>query len=242
MELLDLTLPTPAENLALEEALLDHAESAPQSAEVLRFWESPQTIVILGRGSKFGVEVNHDHCAQNGIPVLRRCSGGATVVAGKGCLLYSLLLSYQQRPELRMLDVAHKFVIGKMLSAIKSLNLDVTMHGTCDLVYAGKKFSGNALRCKREFLLYHGTILIDMPVQKIADCLNMPERQPDYRENRSHNDFIGLLPVDSEQLKIALANEWQATPVKDDTGAQWPRELTQQLSKKYKDPKWTQRV
>ena len=63
MELLDLTLPTPAENLALEEALLDHAESAPQSAEVLRFWESPQTIVILGRGSKFGVEVNHDHCA-----------------------------------------------------------------------------------------------------------------------------------------------------------------------------------
>ena len=242
MKILDLTLPTPAENLALEEALLEHAEQTEDHPEVLRFWESPQTFVILGRGSKYAREVNHDYCEQNNIPILRRCSGGATVVAGRGCLMYSLLLSYVKRPELRMLDHAHKFVMDKLLTAIKSLQLEATMQGTCDLVHAGRKFSGNALRCKRNFMLYHGTILIDMPISEIADCLKMPERQPDYRNQRSHRDFIGLLPTEPQALKNEIAKQWSAVAVKNEQELDWHSALTQQLAEKYRDPAWTQRV
>ena len=245
MKILDLTLPTPAENLALEEALLEHAEQTEDHPEVLRFWESPQTFVILGRGSKFAREVNHDYCEQNNIPILRRCSGGATVVAGRGCLMYSLLLSYVKRPELRMLDYAHKFVMDKLLAAIKSLQLEATMQGTCDLVHKGRKFSGNALRCKRNFMLYHGTILIDMPISEIADCLEMPERQPDYRNQRSHRDFIGLLPAEPQALKNEIAKQWSAVTAENEQGIAWHSVhsvLTQQLTEKYRAPAWTQRV
>ncbi len=50
------TLPTPLENLALDEALLEHAETAsanhptiqPTAWESLRFWEIPDTCVIMG--------------------------------------------------------------------------------------------------------------------------------------------------------------------------------------------------
>ena len=49
---LDLTLPTAAENLALDEALLEEAEAGPPTAETLRFWQSPRPIVVVGRSSK----------------------------------------------------------------------------------------------------------------------------------------------------------------------------------------------
>ena len=42
MKLLDLTLPSPAENLACDEALLDWCENG-EGEEVLRFWESART-------------------------------------------------------------------------------------------------------------------------------------------------------------------------------------------------------
>ena len=57
MKVLDLTLPTPAENLACDEALLDAAESGA-GGEALRFWESPVHFVVVGYANKVATEVN----------------------------------------------------------------------------------------------------------------------------------------------------------------------------------------
>lgn len=239
MLLLNLTLPTPAENLALDEALLESAEESESHPEVLRFWESPDLFVVLGRGSPFLKEVNHDFCSSKGIRVLRRCSGGATVVAGPGCLMYGLLLDYEKRPELRMLDVAHQFVMDHLQAAIRGLGVEVSMKGTCDLVIEGRKVSGNALRCKRRFMMYHGTLLTGLSVDNIAMCLNMPARQPDYRNERSHRDFLGQLPVETDDLQNAIAAQWSATEVMTD----WPRELTESLvANKYLDRNWVEKI
>ena len=75
MNLLDLTLPSPAENIALDEALLDAAESGG-GGEVLRVWESPVHFVVLGAGCRAAEDVELERCAAEGVPVLRRCSGG----------------------------------------------------------------------------------------------------------------------------------------------------------------------
>lgn len=239
MLLLNLTLPTPAENLALDEAILESAEGTEDYPEVIRFWESSETFVVLGRGSSFEKEVNHPFCEANEIPVLRRCSGGATVVAGPGCLMYAILLDYQKRPELRMLDVAHQFVMGKLMRAISELDVQIEMKGTCDLVHHGRKVSGNALRCKRRYMIYHGTFLTGMPIDHIVNCLKMPARQPDYRNQRSHQDFLGTLPLNSDEIRLSVASEWSAnTSMKD-----WPNELTQELAQsKYATKGWTEKI
>ena len=62
MNLLDLTLETPEENLALDEALLDEADAASRPTEVLRIWESPQPIVVVGRSSRVAAEVATGQC------------------------------------------------------------------------------------------------------------------------------------------------------------------------------------
>ena len=46
------------------------------------------------------------------IPVLRRASGGAAIVAGPGCLMYSVVLRYAGREHLRLLDEVHRHVLG----------------------------------------------------------------------------------------------------------------------------------
>ena len=50
---LDLTLHTPAENLALDEAILNQMDEGRYQFDILRFWEPQTPFVVLGRGSKY---------------------------------------------------------------------------------------------------------------------------------------------------------------------------------------------
>ena len=147
MQHLDLTLPTAAENLALDEALLEEAEAADRPVETLRLWEPRQPLVVVGRSSRPDVEVRLDVCRELDIPVLRRISGGATVVSGPGCLMYGLVLSYRLRPELRVVTAAHRWVLGTLAAALAAHVPGVQCQGTSDLALGELKFSGNSAEC-----------------------------------------------------------------------------------------------
>jgi lipoate-protein ligase A len=218
MRRLDLTLPTPAENLALDEALLDWAEDENPDWEFLRIWESQQPMVVVGRSSRVHHEVDEVACRERGIPILRRASGGATIVAGPGCLMYAVVLSYTLRPELKDIRRAHNFVLGRVADSLRPTAADVgevAQAGTSDLVLIARgaesrwqKFSGNSLRAKRNHFLYHGTLLYDFDLPVIEKCLRTPPRQPDYRDKRTHGEFITNLPVSREALATALDAAW----------------------------------
>lgn len=235
MKLLDLTLPTPAENLALDEALLDWAEEENTTHEYLRLWESPQPIVVVGRSSRVPVEVEEAACRQSNIPILRRSSGGATIVAGPGCLMYALVLSYDERPELKDIRRAHAFVLGRIAEALQphiSHLGNVEQAGTSDLVLVERtpgavqcKFSGNSLRAKRSHFLYHGTLLYNFDLSLIGSCLRMPPRVPDYREGRLHADFIMNLPVSRDVIRDALDSAWPT----DSNVTNWPAKRVAEL-------------
>jgi lipoate---protein ligase len=243
MQRLDLTLPTPAENLALDEALLDWAEEDGPDWEFVRTWESPQPIVVVGRSSRVSKEILLPACSERKIPVLRRSSGGAAIVAGPGCLMYAVVLSYRRRPELQDISRAHAFVLGRLAATLRPLlgaPGDFAHAGTSDLVIRQvlqrredgvtpcsqlpapgsiRKFSGNSLRAKRTHLLYHGTLLYDFDLSLVDVCLQMPPRQPEYRDGRSHSDFVANLPLGRDALVEAVAAAW---PASGDL-ADWPR-------------------
>jgi lipoate-protein ligase A len=222
MRLLDLTLPTPSENLALDEALLDDAEAAGRPTETLRFWEPLAPMVVVGRSSKIASEVHVDACRHRGIPILRRASGGAAIVTGPGCLMYALVLSLQQRPMLRAVDAAHRFVLGALARALSLPPLRVVCRGISDLAIEpeGRKFSGNSIRMKREHLLYHGTLLYDFPLELIEECLMMPPREPEYRGGRAHEAFVANLPLTPAVIRQALVTAWDA----GEPCEEWPRQ------------------
>src|SRR6476469_5249516 len=109
MQRVDLTLPTAVENVALDEALLDSAEAGSGHDEYLRIWESPEPCVVIGRSSQISREVNAAECRSRSIPIVRRSSGGAAIVAGPGCLMYAVVISHRARPDLFDITRAHRF-------------------------------------------------------------------------------------------------------------------------------------
>jgi lipoate-protein ligase A len=239
MLILDLTLGSPAANLALDEALLLEAEEAAGPYEVLRIWEPQQTFVVVGSSSKVHGEVNLALCNADGVPVLRRPSGGAAILTGPGCLMYAVVLSYDRHPQLRAVDLAHRHVLARLAAAIGRQIEGVHEAGTSDLAIADRKFSGNSLRCKRSHMVYHGTLLYDFPLEQIGSYLRTPERQPEYRQGRSHGDFVVNVPLDRATLVSALRDAFEA----GEPLVNWPRERTLKLvEEKYSCEEWNLRM
>lgn len=235
MQLLQLSLATPVENVALDEALLDQAEAAGQPSELLRLWEAGRAAVIVGRSSVLADEVNLAACRRAEVEIVRRSSGGAAVVVGPGCLVYSLVLSYELRPEARFIDRAHELVLGRLAEFLAPLAGRVACAGTSDLAIDECKFSGNSVRCKRSHFLYHGTVLYEMPLEWIGELLLQPPRQPAYRRGRGHKQFVRHFPAPRAALCAAIAAAWSA----DETARAWPQERVAELVRsKYGRPAW----
>ena len=247
---LSVSLDSPAKNLALDEALLDWAEMQPGGVELVRLWEPDVPFVVVGRSSRLEEEVDLAACQQQGVSVFRRSSGGAAIVTGPGCLMYAVILSYHQRPELRPIDQAHSAVLDRMLKAVRPLVPNVACAGTSDLILQtspagqtsptcknrGWKFSGNSMRAKRNHFLYHGTLLCNFDLSLITTCLRTPPRQPEYREQRSHDQFVVNLSVPIETLREAIFKSWEAHDFLTD----WPREQTFKLATtRYLQESWT---
>jgi lipoate-protein ligase A len=237
MHLLDLTLPTAAENLALDEALLLEA-AAGRGGEVLRLWESPEYAVVLGAGCVLAEDVDEAACLADRVPVLRRASGGGTVLLGPGCLCYSLVLSYDRGPALRAITPSYVYILGRIREALAGLLTAIEQAGTSDLMDAGLKFSGNAQQRKREHLLHHGTLLYDFNLSRIRRFLRIPGRQPEYRGQRAHELFLRNLPAGAWDLKRRLRAEWEANEEMSD----WPRGAMRYLAEdKYGRETWIRR-
>ena len=162
MKLLDLPSAPPADNLAIDEVLLDQCE-AGTGGETLVFWEPREPFVVVGYANKVATEVNAPACEKKGIPIFRRCSGGGTVVQMPGGLNYSLILRITETGPTRNITAANQFIMEKNRAAIARLvpAAEVSVRGHTDLCLGDVKFAGNSQRRRKHFLLFHGTLLLN---------------------------------------------------------------------------------
>jgi lipoate-protein ligase A len=207
---LDVTHATPAENLAADQALLDAVEANPALAS-LRFWESPTDCVMVGRSNDIEREVDVAACAADGVPILRRTSGGGAVVLGPGCLCYALALPLTDATRALGITKVTADIMGRLRQAFVNGGCAVEVHGVSDLVCDGRKFSGNSQRWLRRSLLHHGTVLYEFDLAKVSRYLRQPSRQPDYRAARPHAEFVGNIALPRERIGDWLAAAWNAT-------------------------------
>ena len=235
MLLIDHSSPTPAENLALDEALLEACEAGELSGEILRFWASPEYFVVLGYTGKLQREVNIEACRDDGIPILRRCTGGGTVLQGPGCLNYSLILRIDGGSMAGISQTNSRVTEKNALALQKILGAKVDRRGDTDLAVAEVKVSGNAQKRKQKYLLFHGTFLLDFDLPLIAKYLQQPPTQPEYRAGRDHLDFVMNLRVSEELVKSALREAWDASEILQD--APFER-MAQLVTAKYLRDEW----
>lgn len=216
MKYIDFTLPSPAENLACDEALLQACETR-NSDEILRFWEPKEPFVVVGYANQVVREVDLEACRKANIPVFRRCSGGGTVLQGAGCLNYTLVMKIGGSDALGGITGTNRLVMETHQRALQSLvDGRVRVQGHTDLTLDNRKFSGNAQRRLKHSLLFHGTFLLHFDIPQVGRFLQMPSKQPDYRKERAHGKFLTNLGLSAETVKSALRKVWNAgSPLKE---------------------------
>ena len=239
MNFLDVTFERPEENLACDEALLTMCE-AGFDGEIIRFWEPQHHFVVLGYSSSIHSDVHLQYCLQSAFPVLRRCSGGGTVVQGPGCLNYTLILPIREPGPLMTIRGTNNHVLTLHRDALERvISATIRVQGSSDLTFGSMKFSGNAQRRTARHVLFHGTFLLDFDISILQRVLPLPSKQPSYRGSRSHQDFLTNLHIESTLLKQVLCHAWNATKELHAV----PLEETHRLATtKYSTKEWTFRV
>ena len=206
----ELALSTDVENIAFDEAILAAVDADPSMA-CLRIWEPTDYFVVLGRSNRAETEVDLEFCKAEGIPILRRASGGGTVLLGPGCLCYTLALPLTETH--RALGIARVTtdLMERLALGLSTVLSNISVRGTSDLVWEGRKFSGNAQRWLRKSFVHHGTLLYDFDLSKLARCLAFPTRQPEYRQTRPHLEFVTNVSLSKGELRNILLKTWNAT-------------------------------
>lgn len=207
----DVSFASPEENILFDEVLFELAEKGNKE-ESIRFWESDFYFVVLGRIGKIVDDVNEHVASIDRIPILRRSSGGGTVLQGPGCLNYSLVLSKEKTPVLNDLRKSYSYILARVTKALNTIGINSEFHPISDIALKDnrKKFSGNAQKRGRHFILHHGTILYRFDLGLIEKYLRMPKDMPEYREKRSHLDFVTNIEKDKEEIKGVLKQAFKA--------------------------------
>ncbi|MFT4570004.1 MAG: lipoate-protein ligase A [Hyphomicrobiaceae bacterium] len=214
-------LPTPdsvADEINRDFNLLDAAELGGPT--IFRTWRSPQTTVVLGLSRNRQLEVDDEACSHLGISVLRRASGGGTVVVGAGTLQYTFVLPYRLSPELAGIQeskaLCNRLLIDALPAACPTLvkrasiltrkhTLPLVADPSGDLIWESKKIAGVALKRKKNAMLLHGTLLETADLQLIESVLRHPIDEPTYRLGRAHCDFLANVGnVDAQSLEETI--------------------------------------
>lgn len=169
------------EQLQIEEALV---RSDDRNWIILNFGTPPA--IVMGISGKQELLINREKIKSAPIPIIRRFSGGGTVVVDEHTLFYTLIgnrsaLDFPCYPNELM-----RWTEKLYLPAFADLPFALRDH---DYVLHNKKFGGNAQYLSKNRWLHHSSFLWDYTPHKM-DYLLMPPKMPAYRQERSHTDFL----------------------------------------------------
>ncbi len=188
MDVICWTAPTVAANLALDEALARSAWSTGRP--LLRFWWGGPPAVVMGSNERAEQVVDAVACARFGVDMLKRCTGGGTVLQTGSVLNYSLITP---APDHLNLKAGFRLGTDVICAILAAFGITGTPQGTSDVAVGGRKISGNAQARRWKALLVHGTLLVDFDFDLAEKVLRHPVREPEYRRGRSHRDFLVTL-------------------------------------------------
>jgi lipoate---protein ligase len=132
--------------------------------------------------------------------IIKRISGGGTVLLAPGMLVWTLLIPTQSFciNQTKWFKVLSGWITGILSDlGIKSAGVK----GVSDITIDNKKICGTALYIGANKILYHGTLLIDIDPFIFEKYLKIPDRMPDYRQSRSHSDFVTTLKIQGYNFK-----------------------------------------
>lgn len=148
-------------NLAVESSLLDEGDD---NVVTMFLWKNQQTVVYGYNQNPF-TECNVELLLSEGGFAARRRTGGGAVYHDLGNLNFSFVANKKHYDVAKQMSVIQK--------ALEIFGLKTEVSGRNDILFDGRKFSGNAFGIYKDRRLHHGTILIKTDGEKLAKYLKV---------------------------------------------------------------------
>lgn len=169
----------------------EEIRESPQGVLETQVFVPERHQVVMGASGKTEKEVFLEELQFRGIPLYKRKGGGGTVLLGPDTIVVTIHAG-----------VAHTFQNQAYFAAINQALMDCfnqwqphpyAQRGLSDIAVNDVKLVGSSIFRRRQYLLYQASILVDPDLALMSKLLKPPPRQPDYRRNRSHQEFVTSL-------------------------------------------------
>jgi lipoate---protein ligase len=172
------------EQLQLEEALLRIGEGS----YALLNTNSPPAIV-LGISNRVPEAVCVSDVRLKDLPIIRRFSGGGSVVVDNATFFCTIILDQKEHPFPPNPQGMMIYVAKILEKAFLPFKMSIEAQ---DYILDDRKIGGNAQSFTKHRVLHHTSFLYSWQ-KEFMNLLKMPLVQPEYRRKRKHEDFLGSL-------------------------------------------------
>ncbi|WP_366923941.1 lipoate--protein ligase family protein [Metallumcola ferriviriculae] len=229
-----------AYNMAVDEKLL-HQVITGDSLPIIRFYSWAPAAISLGYFQKPEEVLDLAGCRDRNIDVVKRITGGRAVLHHYE-VTYSIIASENETLVSGSIIQSYLKISKALLRGLRSLSIpaELVPHGgkkkglttACfdapswyELTISGKKLAGSAQTRKQGALLQHGSILLDLDINELADTMKFSGPQAKDRFKRMMADracaINQIMPrqFTVQEVTKALTNgfidEWQINAVPD---------------------------
>jgi lipoate-protein ligase A len=172
------------EQLQIEEALL-----RADMRNFCIFNTGSPPAVVLGISGKIEELVNSSTMERAPLPMIRRFSGGGTVVIDQSSCFISFIANSHDVSVKCCPGSIHNFAIEIYQKSFPDIALQLLEN---DYIIGEKKYGGNAQYLCKDRWLHHTSFLWDYS-DALMDYLLLPKKMPNYRNKRTHSAFLGKL-------------------------------------------------
>ena len=156
---------------------------------------TPERSVVLGISGKPHQLVDVRRALDDGVRVIKRFSGGGTVIVDRDTQFVTLVMNAAAVPDLALFPRQIMEWTGTLYGG-RPHGVFADVPGwqlrENDYVIGERKVGGNAQSISKDRWLHHTSFLWDFREETMKYLTN-PAKQPRYRANRSHSDFLAPL-------------------------------------------------
>ncbi len=207
--LLDTGLLTAAENMALDEVIIDEV-AAGRSLPTLRFLRFSPPAALVGRNQDVALEIREDFCRAEGIDINRRLTGGGAIYFQTSALGWELFNPQGQPP----FNGSYEKVLAQVclagVHALAEIGVSAAFRPRNDIEVEGRKISGTGGAYQNGAFMFQGTLLIENEIELFLKSLRVPVEKLKKREIESLQQRVCFLndlmaaPPETEDIKAAF--------------------------------------
>ncbi|KAK6117967.1 hypothetical protein DH2020_048282 [Rehmannia glutinosa] len=144
--------------------------------------------IVMGVSGKPQELLEIESILRDDIPVIRRFTGGGTVIVDQGTIFVTFICNKDTVPGLQSYPQPimswSSLLYKKVFQGIGDFRLREN-----DYVLGDRKFGGNAQSITKNRWVHHTSFLWDYEISNMG-YLKLPKRAPEYRQARDHLEFI----------------------------------------------------